>query len=372
MEEQSLVEPKSAFKHFKRKQKISPPRVGRVVRLGKNERTIPFTPDVVQEMFSCISGEDLVAYPEPEPLYEQLSAWLAVSRHQLLLFNGSDAAMKALFEVYVSEGEEIVSLAPAYHGYTLYSRMYGARFRAINYNERLEFDHDEFLDCITPATRLVIIANPDAVGAAIESSYLQCIVEKAASVGALALIDEAYHHFCAQTMIGQINHFDNLIVSRSFSKAFGIAGVRLGFFVAHPTIIQELYKVRLNNEIPAVTVKIGQFLLERSDIMQAYVESVKQSRTMFVEHLQSLGFSVHPSEANFVMVLLPTFLEVADLLLYCMARASIELTGQFADPLEHYIRVTIGPWEQMRDLVAVMHTYLLEHSPSEHDPVERV
>lgn len=361
MEEQSLVEPKKTIKLFTRKQKISPPRAGKVIRLGRNERTIPFAPDVVREMFSRISGEDLVAYPESEPLYTQLSTWLSVPRDRLLIFNGSDAAIKALFEVYIGEGDEVLSLFPAYHGYTLYSRMYGATLHLVKYDAHLKFDQDKFLACIMPTTRLVIVANPDAVGDPIEPDYLQCILQKAASVGAVVLVDEAYYHFGEYTVASQTDHFGNLVVTRSFSKAFGIAGVRLGFLIAHPRMIQELSKVRLNYEISAITVKIGQFLLERSDLMQEYVESVKQSRAKFAECMRQLGLLTHASTANFVMVRLPEHLDVAGFVAHCMAQASIELNGRFDAPLEQYIRVTIGPWTQMQRLVDLTHAYLRDH-----------
>jgi histidinol-phosphate aminotransferase len=357
-----LVVPKHSLKHIHRTPKAAKPRVGHVLRMGRNERTIPFSDAIVHDMLAGISGEDIVAYPEIEPLYTQLGRWLAVERDQLLLFNGSEAGIKALFEVYVEVGDDVICLHPAFHGYTVCGRIYGARMQRLGYTNTLDYDRTQLLAAIAPSTKLVLLGNPDAVGSALDLDYLRLLLQKAATVGALVIVDEAYHHFGACTAVDLIDQYDNILVLRSFSKAFGAAGVRIGLAVAAPGVIHDLNKVKLNYDISAIAVKIGQYLVQHLEIMESYVADVRHARALLSEHLGQLGLYVHPSIANFVLVRLPNQIDVADYLAYVMAEARLELTGGFDPPLEHYVRITVGPWEQLQQVVEVTRHFLAGHA----------
>jgi len=353
-----MVEPKKHVGRFNEIHRQAEARVGKVMRLGRNEWTIPFPEDHLRAMLATISGEDMVAVPELQPLYAKLSAFLDVPRDYLLLCTGSDSGIKLVFEAYVDEGDEVISIDPTYHRYKRFCELYDARRVAISYDADVFLDVERIVQSIKPRTKLVLIINPNnPTGSVMRLDELRRIVERARANDALVLVDEAYHYYSSVTVLPWIDQFDNLIVLRSFSKSFGVAGASIGLVATGPTVMKHLEKLRSYPEITGVSAKIGEYLLDHPEIMQEHVDMVSASKQRLATALQLLGFRLVPGGSLASMIRLPDGVDRSEFVNYCMSKGHIEIGSYLKPPLERYIRVAIGPWEQMQALVEICELY---------------
>jgi histidinol-phosphate aminotransferase len=347
-----MIEPKAHVAAYHPFKPPDPPRIGRVVRLGRNEWTIPYPEDAMQEMLARISPEDLVAIPELEGLYDRMCAYLGLERDRVLLWPGSDAGIKAVFEVYVEGGDEVVVVNPTYHRYEEFCALYGARRIPADYAEDLGLDVEALARSIGDATKLVVLVNPNSTtGTALEAERILWLTEQARAHDALVLVDEAYHHYCEVTVVPHVRAFDNLIVTRSLSKGFGIAGARVGALAADPRIVDELSKVKPRHEVAAVSARLAEYVLDHPEIMERYVASVRESKRRLPEALEPLGFTVMPSESVSVLIRLPDGVDRSRFVA-ALAETGYEVGSYLLEPFTRYIRVSVGPWDQMEGFVA--------------------
>ena len=214
------------------------------LRMDKNENLKKFSEETIQGIRKMISSNFLTAYPEVSPLYSKLAECLNIPREQIYLSAGSDAGIKAVYEVYVDSEDEVIVIHPTYAMYYVYSKMFNAQLIKIDFDEKLFLPPERIIDKISPATKLVCIANPNSpTGTVLVIKDLERIIKVASENGALVLIDEAYYQFWGYSVIDLVSAYENLIVIRTFSKALGLASVRLGYVVSTPEIISHLFRM---------------------------------------------------------------------------------------------------------------------------------
>jgi histidinol-phosphate aminotransferase len=343
-----MIQPKKHIKGLFRMPVEFERRIGNVVRLDRNERTTSFPVEHLNKILNSITPEEVVAYPELEPFYSRIKMWLKVEREEVLLASGSDTSIKAVYEVYVDKGDEVVMLSPTYGMYAVYCKMFGAIAREIFYDEDFSLPVDRVLAGINQKTKLIVLANPNHTGTVIKEESLIEIIKSAESNNALVLIDEAYYHFYDGTMLPYIKKYDNLIIIRTFSKAFGIAPLRIGYTIADKSVISELYKVKLTHEITGVAAKIGSYMLDNPEIMNNYVNDVNNGKLVLYRELSELGCEVMESHANFVFFKIPIGVDVKQVLSELQEK-NIYIKGPFENsPFQEQLRVTVGSEEQMQ------------------------
>lgn len=355
-----MIEPKENIKRLIRVSSDCVDRVGKVIRLDKNERTTPFPEIHFKRIINSISPEEVVAYPELEPFYQKLSKWLQVNRGQLLLTSGSDTGIKAVYEVYVDKGDEVIIFPPTYAMYAVYCQMFGGIKKEVVYNKDFSLPLDKVIGAINRKTKLIVIANPNHTGTALTQAYLVKVIKAAQDTGALVLIDEAYYHFYLQTMLSYIEEFNNLIIVRSFSKAFGIAGLRIGYLVANKKLINQFYKVKLTHEITSISAKFGEYLLEHPEVIRDYVKSVNESKKYLTKAFAEMGIVALASQTNFLLLQLPKNID-SKMIVTLLRNKEISISGPFnIEPVKGYIRITIGSVEQMQFFVLALKAALKE------------
>lgn len=326
------------------------------LRLDKNEHTYGLPPAFVSKALEGLTPELLASYPEVRPLYAKLAQTYAISERNLMLASGSDAAIKAFYEAFVSEGDEVVLLDPSYAMFHVYAKLSGAKVVDISYGPGLRLDAEAVLAAIHPGVSMVAIANPNSpTGTIIEQPLLLEIVQKAQHAGVPILIDEAYHPFCPETVLPHIGDYDHLAVTRTFSKAFGIASLRLGFMAAHETLIDVMMKARPMYEINGVAAHFGCYLLDHMDVVEAYVREVEQGKQYLIGQMEDLGFEPYPTHANFMLIPIPDA-ELRDGIGSYLHAQGILMTSSLVPPLEACIRISLGPKRQM----AVVATHIRE------------
>lgn len=327
-------------------------------RLERNERTSLFKEKEFNEIISTITSYDLVAYGELEPFYNKIKNWLGVGRKNILLTSGSDAGIKAVYETYISKADEVIVTLPNYAMFSVYTGMFGAKDIKYFYDKDLSLNTKGIMGIINSNTKMVVISNPGHTGTIVPEKELIKVIETAKSFNAIVLVDEAYHHFYSDTMVRYINDFDNLIITRTFSKAFGLASIRIGILIANEKVINELYKVKLVHEITGLAAKIGSYFLDHLDIVDRYVEDVNLGKEVLHTRLKKFGFEVLKSEANFVFFKVPSSVEPSDLKEYLETK-NIFIRGPFANhPFDQHLRITVGDQNQMNVLCDAIEDYV--------------
>jgi histidinol-phosphate aminotransferase len=204
-----------------------PPLGGRdALRLDFNENTLACSPKV-REVLDRISRSELTRYPEREPVEAIVAAHLGLAAAQVALTNGVDEAIHVLFETFLEAGDELLLPVPTYTMYEVYASGTDAGVVAVQAADDLQFPFERLLAAIAPRTKIIAIANPNSPSGSVAArSQIEETARRAPQ--AVVLVDEAYFHFHGETVIDLIGGVPNLIVARTFSKAYGLAGLRLG------------------------------------------------------------------------------------------------------------------------------------------------
>ncbi len=327
------------------------------LRLDKNERTTKFDSFIYDKILSKLRHEHLTAYPETEPLYDRLAEFLDVTREQIVITAGSDAGIKCCFELIVDQGSEVITLSPTFAMVDIYAQFYGVRQTKIGYNSDLTLRTEDLLAAINEETALIVIANPNSpTGTLISEDDLRFIISKAQKSGTVVLVDEAYYGFCKHTVLSLLSKYDNLVLARTFSKAFGLAGCRVGFLVAQPELAQRLYRLRPMYEVNAFGVLAAMTLLEHPEVVEAYVRETEDGRKYIKHSLASLGIDFIDTHTNFIHANLGSHCKEIEKILadhQILVRGGPGVSGY-----ENYLRITLGPVESMIPVIEILNSYL--------------
>lgn len=280
----------------------------RLLWLDKNENTDPILQAVVFRVLAEMDPLTVATYPDATPFYYKLAEYLEVSPRALVLGQGSDGVIGSVFRAFINPGDVVLLTQPTYAMYQVYADMSGAETVHLEY---LVGDQGPLLkpETIIEAIRkrrpkLICLPNPDSpTGTVIEPDILRNIIHSALEVGSLILVDEAYYPFYAHTVVPWVAEFPNLIVVRTFSKAWGLTGVRLGYGIASPVVIAMLQKFRPNYE--ANTVALAMALIMISDFdheMRASVKRLNQGRDGFLSAMKELGLRTLEGHGSFCHV----------------------------------------------------------------------
>jgi histidinol-phosphate aminotransferase len=324
----------------------SPPTAGRAdkLRLDFNENTVGCSPKVLQFLRTCLTPGQLAVYPEYGEAKTEVASFFGVAPESLLFTNGTDEAIQVIVNTYVDDGDEALLLRPSYAMYRFYAELSGAALREIDYlPETLAFPLEDLLRSVTPNTRAILIANPNnPTGTGIDAAGIERTL--AAAPEAAVLIDEAYFEFCGITALPLLARYPNLFVSRTFSKVFGMAAMRLGCLMSHPANIAWLHKAQSPYSVNQLAVMAARVAVQDRDYIQNYVAEIRSALAMLREGLDRLGIGYYPSQGNF-------------LLMKCGARA-IEVRDRLRDTgvlvrdrsyeLPGAVRVTAGTRPQIR------------------------
>lgn len=279
----------------------------RLLWLDKNENLDPVLQGVTSKIFKELDPANLAIYPEFGALYQKLAQWVGVSPDYLMLTPGSDGVIRLTFEAFVGEGDLVVHTSPTFAMYPVYSQMFGAEVRPLEYERTPNgpaLAVDKLLSHLNEVQpRLFCLPNPDSpTGTAFASDDLRAIVELCEKIGTVVLIDEAYHPFYDFTCVSWTKRFKNLIVARTFAKAWGMAGLRIGYAVGHPDTIRYLHKLRPMYEVSTIAAQMIERMLDFPDAMQASVQRLNDGKKFFLHEMRGLGYQVLAGEGNFLHV----------------------------------------------------------------------
>lgn len=328
----------------------SPPTGGRAdkLRLDFNENTVGCSPKVTEFLRSRLDENRLAVYPEYTEVKRDLAAHFGVAEDEFLLTNGTDEAIQVLINTYVDDGDEVIILRPSYAMYRFYSDVAGAQVQEIDYRAgTLQFPLEELLDAISPATRAILISNPNnPTGTAVKAEGIEAILRRAQ--GAAVLIDEAYYEFCGITALHALPQAPNLFVSRTFSKVYGMAAMRLGCLFSQAQNIAYLHKAQSPYSVNTLAALAARVAVQDTDYIRRYVTEVLAARELLLVGLEKLDIPYFESHGNFVLMRIgDRAIEVRDKL-----RDAGVLVRDRSYELPGCVRVTVGTREQMRRFLA--------------------
>jgi histidinol-phosphate aminotransferase len=343
-----------------------PPLAGRAdgsLRLDFNENTIGCSPRVLEHLHS-ITAEDLARYPEREPVEVQVADSLGVAPSELLLTNGIDEAIHLLCQTYLDpsldRNDEALIVIPTYSMYRIYMMSPGVKIIDVPAGTNFQFPTAAVIDRITPRTRLIAIANPNnPTGTLVPQRDLLQIAQATPHVA--ILIDEAYFEFCGQTLLGQHCNLPNLFIARTFSKAYGLAGLRIGALIGPPDQISTLRRVSSPYNVNAIALACLPKALADQDYIQNYVTEIRVSRTRLEFALASREVKFWPSQANFVLARFGSTAADSAAFVERMRSRDILVRDRSSDHgCQGCVRITLGPREHTDRLLAALQETLDE------------
>jgi histidinol-phosphate aminotransferase len=259
-----------------------PPLAGRdSLRLDFNENTFAASPKVIERM-RAITAEGLTKYPEREGVEKIVAAHFGVDADQVLLTNGVDEAIHLVCVAFLEEGDEALICTPTFFMYDVSVSMMTSGLKKVQADASLEFPYAKFLAAITPKTKLIIVASPNnPTGAVVSREHLLAIC--AAAPHAVVMVDEAYYHFHGESLFGDVDSVPNLIVARTFSKAYGLAFLRIGMLVGNAGLMRYVRKVSSPYNVNGVALDCLPVALADDAYVQWYAEQVHAGRRLLPE-----------------------------------------------------------------------------------------
>jgi histidinol-phosphate aminotransferase len=317
------------------------------LRLDFNENTIGCSPAVLRALRK-LTAEDLAMYSEYERPTARLARWFGVRPDEFMLTNGADGGLQQIVNTFVDHRCTVLLAEPTFVMYRFYVEMRGARIRVARYNSEMHFPMNQIMKELRKSPRVFFLANPNnPTGTLLYPPVLRNMLRAAPRT--LFVVDEAYFDFSGATVVPWIRKYPNLIVARTFSKAAGLAGLRLGCLFACPEVMELLGRTREPFPVNIAALVAAEATVKDHKNVAAYAAEVGRGREMLASALGALDVRVFPSAANF---LLADFGRRAPRILKHMTRKGILLrdrTSDFGRP--GYIRITAGTRPQMRRLI---------------------
>jgi len=344
----------NARKAVEEMETYSPPLEGRrgLLRLDFNENTVGCSLRVL-EAINNIKEEEIASYPEYNRFKEKLAASLRVKLSKLIVTNATDEAIMIIMQTYIEKGEEIVLPVPTFAMFKFYAQIMDGKLREILYTNNLTFPTKKVLNAINKKTKLVVMCNPNnPTGTLIDRKDVVKIVEKAQKNDALVVLDEAYYEYSGVECLDLIDRYDNLVVLRTFSKAYGLGGLRLGYGVSNEGVIKNLLKVGSPYSVNTVAMVAAFVAINDVDYVKWYVNEVKRAKKIIYEELKKMKIKTYPTAANFLIAKFP---KIADEVESGLKERGILVRNRSQYPLlKDCIRIGIGTVKQTKELVKAL------------------
>ena len=326
------------------------------LRLDFNENTVGCSPRVLARLRS-LDAELLARYPEREPGELAVAAHLGIEPAEVLLTNGTDEAIHLICETYLEPGDEALIGVPTFAMYEIYAAATGAKVIPVLGGADFHFPVEELLGQLNERTRLIAVANPNNPTGTQASQADLLRLAKAAPQAAL-LVDEAYFEFSGETLMKQWRGVPNLFVSRTFSKAYGLAGLRIGVLGGNIEQMKMVRRVSSPYNLNSVALACLPDALADQRYIRDYAADVLHGRTRLERELRERGIKFWPSRANFVLMY---FGSSAPAFIAAMRERGILVRDRSKDPgCDGCVRITLGSAKDNDRLFAVLPEVLQE------------
>lgn len=327
---------------------FEPPAEGRErkLRLDFNENTAGCSP-TVRRALARLSAKQVAMYPQYQEPTRRLARYFGVRADELLLANGADDALRAVFDAFVEQRSRILICEPTFPMYRFYAEIFGARVSVLRYTPDMNFPLDDVITALRKRPRVLFLANPNnPTGTLLQLPALKGILQAATHTA--VVIDEAYAEFSGVTVVPWIRRYPQLLVVRTFAKAAGLAGLRLGAVLARPDSLNYLRRAMPPFPVNVAALVAAEAAVRDLGMMRRYVSEVKHLRERLGRELNLLGVRTYPSAGNF---LLADFGPRGPALFRKLGLRGILVRERSRDIAPGFVRISIGTPGEMSTLV---------------------
>ncbi len=345
-----MVRPRKVVERLK---KYRPPQEGRGsrLRLDFNENTVGCAPEVVRALRRALTPESLTRYPEYQASKETLAKYFGVATDEILLTNGTDDAIKLICDAFVDPDDALLIPTPTFPVYQFFHQVAGGRVVSVPCEDGFQFPRRGLLEALRKRVRWMALANPNnPTGTQISKKDVAVLLQ--AAPGTLALVDEAYFDFSGETVLGWIRKYENLVVTRTFSKAFGLAALRMGCLFANAKLTENLNRAQNPFAVNALAVAAACEAIRHQERVRDYAEEIRANRAQFCRRLDALGVPYVPSAANFVLTRVGD--NAPEITAKLRAEGILVRDWSYDPHLKGYVRFTIGSAAQTRRLIEAL------------------
>lgn len=273
-----------------------------VLRLDMNENPEGLPKAVFDKIMSGITAGYVAMYPEKDRLTRLLAEHNGVERNEISVTAGSDEAMRLIFQCFGERGKKLVTVTPTFEMYGVYAGMFGMRHEMVEYKSDFSIDIDSILNAIDKDTGIVILLNPNSpIGYTYKEDEVREVIQRAKEVGAIVVVDEAYHYFYAPTFMPLVKEYDNVLVLRTFSKVFSMAGLRIGYVTGNSELIDYIEKAESTFNVNTVAIRFAEEVIGDQELLESLIEKEREGRLWLTKQLQNAGYRTVSMEGNYVL-----------------------------------------------------------------------
>ena len=321
------------------------------VKLNANENPYGLPEGIIEEILRKAKNLKYSHYPNANSieLSEAVSSFWGLTRDNIVIGNGSDELIDYLIKAFSEKGRKVITTAPSFAMYKIYSIVNGSNFVQIPLSQsNFSLNEDKILEeAKKENSSIVFLAYPNApTGNYFAEDKIIKIIEES---GCLVVVDEAYYEFGKKTFVPLISRYDNLVILRTFSKAYSIASLRVGYLLSNPEIINEVRKVKGPFNVNTFSQLAAQVVFENKEVLKVNIEKIIRERERLTDRINEITpFKAHPSRTNFVLVEVGSK-EDTDLVYNNLLEQGI-LVQTVSDPVfsssRYFLRITVGNKEE--------------------------
>ncbi len=277
---------------------------GGALRLDMNENPEGLPKEIFDKTISKLSSEYIAKYPEKDRLMKMLAYHNNIAYENISVTAGSDEAMRLIFQCFGEQGKKLLTVMPTFEMYDVYANMFGMRHEIVDYQKDYTINATQILDAIDQETGLIILVNPNSpIGYTYNEKDVRAVVERGKSVGAIVVIDEAYHYFYDSTFMPLIKEYDNLLILRTFSKLFSMAGLRIGYVSGETKLIEYIEKAESTFNVNIVAILFAMEVINDQKLITRLIQKEKEGRIWITEKLNEADYKTVSMEGNYVLFL---------------------------------------------------------------------
>ncbi|QZY57238.1 histidinol-phosphate transaminase [Crassaminicella profunda] len=294
---------------------------------------------------------ELNRYPDTnsDELRECFASYLGLKKENILCGNGSDEVIQTIINTFVGEDEYVITHSPTFSMYKIFTTIAGGNFTQIPCEDDFKIDVDKIIkEANERSAKLIFLCNPNnPTGRVIPMDDIEKVLKETKSI---VIVDEAYSEFLDESSINLIKKYDHLIVLRTLSKAFALAGARIGYGAASERMMDALYRVKAPYNLNVFSQMIGKIYMENIELIQEYIEKIKKERTYLYEELRNIKtIEVFPTGANFILIRS----KKAEEIIKVCKEEKISIRAFNEELLKNCFRISVGSREENNELLRV-------------------
>lgn len=319
------------------------------IKINQNESPFDLPDKIKKKVLDNLKNKKWNIYPDfiPERIYEKVADKLGVTKENIIIGNGSNEMIFTLLAATIEKNRKIIISEPTFTVYKLIASNLNADIKVISLNDDFSYNVDSMMEEAKTKGSITIVCSPNNPTGT-TCSYENIIKLLEASNG-IVVVDEAYIHFGGKSVIELINKYSNLVILRTFSKAFGLAGLRIGLLISNHELVKQLFKVKMPYNLNVLTLTVLDAVFDDISFVEENVDYILDQRNKLNEELNKLkNLYVVPTETNFFLVKVEDSKRIFDKLL----EYGVLVRDVSSYPmLKNYLRISIGSKEENEVLV---------------------